>query len=1016
MFPTPFRAGGFTLLAILLAAAAPAATLVQSDNVTTVDHRPSAKALRVTKTTVAGTATSPSLRFSLASNLPAGTYTFSFRFRWIDKPDDLRSTLRGSNGDGSDFEKGVSIAGASGFWYRHQVTLTVAGTDVWTGNPEIMVKLWNNDTDAFELLVDDVSLVNSTNQQMLTQLFSFEADTVGSAPAGVSMYNGTFDSMTVVALTSNDYTATWIGNNWGGAGSYFIPRVNHVQMKVDSMAVGDDGTVYTNSDWDESHKLLGTYRDGLDLGQLLQATNQYTWLHPDGGAVATNATHAFISVLNGSFRRYLRSTRIPAGADVSVCTQTLTGLAASATEVFVSDPQNQKIKVYDAGTLGYLREFSVTAPTRLALDSTGGLWVLQHGVTTDVRRYATATGLPTGEIITFPATTYPTALAWNAVANRLLVADAGGESRIRIYNPTWIRGPPTAMSATFGNLNGLYGGTRGAYAPLKFTNLSGVGVDTTGNIYVATSALGETGVAIESYTAAGTPRWDLKNLCFVTTADLDPGAENDFYTLMHRMRVDYTKGYDAFWTPGGYTFDPVRFPNDPRNHLDVNYSGVIAVRRIQGQKFVFATNMYADWLAVYRFDSTAQGEIAIPCGLWAKKNLGVWPATQPASGEWIWSDADGDGTPEAGEYSSPGTANAPGDTWGWTITASGDVWQCSKTGGIRRFLCTGLVNGAPRYSYLGTDLTTYAMPAPFTQLRRVEYDAAKDAVYLTGYTAAYPNDGFIDAGTQEIWGKCAGRVLARYSGWLAGNRTTTWTVNDLVFRPSHVEHMDVFIAGMAIAGDYVFLQWSKFDAVLNDHKTDVYRASDGQFVKTFQPGPTASLDDAQIDMPYGMRAAQRANGEYVVTVEDDWFGKVLVYRWTPEVIIDNTSTTEAAPTGAWTASTVPTGYYGTNYVHDGNIGKGSSSVRFTPYLNPGTYQVYLRWTADPNRASNAPVTIVHATGTATTTVDQRSGGGAWNSVGSFRFDVGTAGYVTIGNAGTTGYVVADAVRFVRTGD
>lgn len=1016
MIPHSLRAGGLALLALLALPLAHAATVVQSDNTTAVSHSPSSRALRVTKSTVAGTAVSPSLRFTLAANLPAGVYTFSFRFRWLDKPDDLRSTLRGSIGDGSDFEKSVSIAGASGFWYRYQTTVTVSGTDVWTGNPEIMVKLWNNDTDAFELLVDDVSLVDSANQQVLSKLYTFEDDTVGAAPAGVTATNGTFDSMTVVALTQPDYTSTWIGNTFGGAGSYFVPRTNHVQMKVDSLAVASDGTVYTNANWDESHKLLGTYRDGADLGQLLEAGSQYSWLHPDGGAVAVNATHAFVSVRDGYVRRYLRSTKLPAGSDVAVCSQKLTGLAASATELFVSDPQNQKIKVYDAATLGYLREFAVTTPGQLTLDSSDGLWVLQQTAPPEVRRYVASTGVHSGHIVTFPSTTVPASLAWNAVSGRLLVADTGPESRVRIYNPDWLTGSPTAMSATFGNLNGLHGGTRGTYAPLKFTDFTGLGVDGTGNIYVGTSALGESGVSLESYTSAGVRLWALHNLCFVAAADMDPGSENDLHTLMHRLRVDYTQGPGTFWTPGAYTFDPSGFPHDPRNHLDTTYAGVIAVRRIQGQKFVFATNMYADWLAVYRFAPSTSGEIAIPCGLWTRKNLGTWPANQPATGEWIWSDADGDATPETGEYASTGV-NAPGDTWGWSIAANGDVWQCSKTGGIRRYRMTGLVNGSPKYTYAGSDFSTYAMPVPFTQLRRVEYDSAADALYLTGYTAAYPNDGFSDPGIQEIWGKCAGRVLARYSGWLAGNTSTAaWTVDDLVFRPSTIEHKDVFIAGMAIAGDHVFLQWSKFDAVLNDHKTDAYRASDGAFVKTFQPGPTASLDDAQIDLPYGMRVARRANGEYVIMVEDDWFGKVLVYRWTPEITIDNTSTSEVTLTGAWSASASLPGYHGVDYLHDGNTAQGTKNVRFTPYLAPGTYAVYLRWTSDANRASNVPVSIIHADGTSGVTVNQRLNGGAWNPLGSYRFVSGTAGSVTVSNTGTNGYVIADAVRFVRTGD
>jgi hypothetical protein len=38
-----------------------------------------------------------------------------------------------------------------------------------------------------------------------------------------------------------------------------------------------------------------------------------------------------------------------------------------------------------------------------------------------------------------------------------------------------------------------------------------------------------------------------------------------------------------------------------------------------------------------------------------------------------------------------------------------------------------------------------------------------------------------------------------------------------------------------------------------------------------------------VDIPYGYHARKRANGEYLIFVEDDWKSKVLMYRWDPEV-------------------------------------------------------------------------------------------------------------------------------------
>jgi hypothetical protein len=133
------------------------------------------------------------------------------------------------------------------------------------------------------------------------------------------------------------------------------------------------------------------------------------------------------------------------------------------------------------------------------------------------------------------------------------------------------------------------------------------------------------------------------------------------------------------------------------------------------------------------------------------------------------------------------------------------------------------------------------------------------------------------------------------------------------------------------------------------------------------------------------------------------------------VIVDN-SDAETVASGEWTSSSSVAGYVGLNYIHDGNTGKGTKNVRFRPTLpEADAYAVYLRWTADPNRASNVPVDVISASGTKTFSFDQRQNGGQWVYVGSFSFLAGTNGSVLIRTTGTTGYVIADAVRFVRAG-
>lgn len=133
-----------------------------------------------------------------------------------------------------------------------------------------------------------------------------------------------------------------------------------------------------------------------------------------------------------------------------------------------------------------------------------------------------------------------------------------------------------------------------------------------------------------------------------------------------------------------------------------------------------------------------------------------------------------------------------------------------------------------------------------------------------------------------------------------------------------------------------------------------------------------------------------------------------------EVILDNTAASGVTLTGAWSVSGGTTGYYGSNYITDGNSGKGAKSVLYAPNLpSAGTYAVYIQWTAGTNRSAAVPVTVTHTGGTAGHTVNQKLNGSEWQLLGAYAFNAGTGGTVLISNTGTAGYVLADAVRFVK---
>ncbi len=100
-------------------------------------------------------------------------------------------------------------------------------------------------------------------------------------------------------------------------------------------------------------------------------------------------------------------------------------------------------------------------------------------------------------------------------------------------------------------------------------------------------------------------------------------------------------------------------------------------------------------------------------------------------------------------------------------------------------------------------------------------------------------------------------------------------------------------------------------------------------------------------------------------------------------------------------------------------GDGSGVARFATRLpRAGRYQVAIAWPTLSNRATNVPVTIEHAGGQATLTLNQRKKDTpfAFVPVGVFRFGPDRDAAVTITNAGADGYVAIDAVRFIPRPD
>jgi hypothetical protein len=124
--------------------------------------------------------------------------------------------------------------------------------------------------------------------------------------------------------------------------------------------------------------------------------------------------------------------------------------------------------------------------------------------------------------------------------------------------------------------------------------------------------------------------------------------------------------------------------------------------------------------------------------------------------------------------------------------------------------------------------------------------------------------------------------------------------------------------------------------------------------------------------------------------------------------------------GAWqevqTLSTfAESSIYGPTYLSDNATNKGTCSVEFRFALaKAGTYGAYAFFPESSTRSGAVPHTVT-AAGVAQAAVNvNQINSGAWKLIGTYAFTANDPANnkVVVGNTGTTGYVVADAVALV----
>nr|WP_246267474.1 family 10 glycosylhydrolase [Nonomuraea typhae] len=127
------------------------------------------------------------------------------------------------------------------------------------------------------------------------------------------------------------------------------------------------------------------------------------------------------------------------------------------------------------------------------------------------------------------------------------------------------------------------------------------------------------------------------------------------------------------------------------------------------------------------------------------------------------------------------------------------------------------------------------------------------------------------------------------------------------------------------------------------------------------------------------------------------------------VVVDNQDPGFAA-TATWGTSAFSGQRHGADYRFAAPVAASDPAWFSAAIPATGSYRVEVWYPADPGYNSATPYLVAGQT----IKVDQRSGGGAWRSLGTFTLQAGTGNVVGVSRwTSATGYVIADAVRITK---
>jgi len=658
---------------------------------------------------------------------------------------------------------------------------------------------------------------------------------------------------------------TWVGNTFkGDSGSADVGR--WVQNNIDEIEVTPGGTVLTASNFDENGRTVSLYKDGQpNRTKFKQYAGRGGHARITGWGTSSYAAtvwddHIFIANRAGDLLRFRwkpgqldsqqwRDEVQYASGDVGQIAerdQLAIGMNARGDRLALIQADGT-VQLWGeiTGDIKRIGQLTVEGATDVAVAPDGTLWLARE---TDVVRMNAQ-----GETLaTINDAGQPSAVSISP-RGELVVCDNGPRQQVRVYD---VSGEPTLIR-TVGRKGGLRAGkVAGAIEPDKFYGLRGANFDEQGNLYIGMDVgFGAAGTALLGLSPEGEQRWRLNCLAFVDVFDVDPASDGTvLYSTQEVVRFDPDprKGdtENGHWEHEAMTVDPIRYPEDRRAF------GGAQIVRVNGRRLLMNHGQH-DGFELYAFEP-GDSHIARPV-----------PDEQKPDGGGLSMRRGGATGSGYVSKSKPDAGQA------WFLDPEGSIWSGDRGGQkIRRWrIARWDEQGMPVYH---DQPDTWPWPDGWTSIHRVVYRPGEDTLYLTGNTVEHPGKR-----THQV-----GRAIGRYDRWTSDARTRRYVFGDLpeCLRPLPPK-------SISVAGDYIFLAavWHSPPVREGQHRMEelsgrplmvhVYRAADGEYVGNMW-GDWLPLPI--VDMRHGMNAFKRANGAYLVLVEDVYRGKNVVYQWTPQ--------------------------------------------------------------------------------------------------------------------------------------